>query len=546
MSTPVLNNGIFLNQKDIKATSHIDSYHLRNMLGDTKPMDFGVIDLWAMTQKVSMPLYQMSNFNGKNTIIVDDPKGEFSWKNPIANDLPYITANIEDESNEHLGQAGSKFRIKLKERAFGHGDIITYDKMNGAELVITEEEILPQGDGYVYTVTLPEGGAAQAMDQKFLAPGTKYFRVGSVRSEYGEYFSDISVKTGYREFYNYVGNAKAQVHFSVSDEADMQIKGGMRADGTIPVTEIWRCYDKGLLDPSVKSLNDLKGKLGKEGFASAIQEGKLSAAFLTSMEAAHLSKVAADIENQLMWGKGGIIKTDGADDVRLSVGLWKQLDNGYKHMYNKANFSLDMFEQEIYNFYEGRVDLTKPDPTINIVVQTGRAGYKQASEAIMKRALNNTLGNGLTVAADKSGIGAITGSPMNLSFGMSFGAITFPMLANVSFVVNPALDPIEANEIENPIVDGYRLSSYSYIVSDITDNTQNNIYLLKKKWGGDLRWWYENGTMDYMGRRSGFQSSGNFSGYRVFMEQAYPAIWVKDPTKMLKIVMKNPITGGSL
>jgi hypothetical protein len=24
-----------------------------------------------------------------------------------------------------------------------------------------------------------------------------------------------------------------------------------------------------------------------------------------------------------------------------------------------------------------------------------------------------------------------------------------------------------------------------------------------------------------------------------------PAIWVKDPTKVLKIVMRNPITGGS-
>jgi len=24
-----------------------------------------------------------------------------------------------------------------------------------------------------------------------------------------------------------------------------------------------------------------------------------------------------------------------------------------------------------------------------------------------------------------------------------------------------------------------------------------------------------------------------------------PSIWVKDPTKVLKIVMRNPITGGS-
>ena len=46
------------------------------------------------------------------------------------------------------------FRIKLSEREFGHGDIITYDKYNGAELYITDEDILPVGDGFVYTVQL--------------------------------------------------------------------------------------------------------------------------------------------------------------------------------------------------------------------------------------------------------------------------------------------------------------------------------------------------------------------------------------------------------
>ena len=48
------------------------------------------------------------------------------------------------------------------------------------------------------------------------------------------------------------------------------------------------------------------------------------------MEAAHLSKIATDIETYLMWGKGGRIKQDGPDDIRLSVGLWAQLDNSFQ------------------------------------------------------------------------------------------------------------------------------------------------------------------------------------------------------------------------
>jgi len=34
MATPVLNNGIFLRDTSYKASSHVDSYHLTQMLGN--------------------------------------------------------------------------------------------------------------------------------------------------------------------------------------------------------------------------------------------------------------------------------------------------------------------------------------------------------------------------------------------------------------------------------------------------------------------------------------------------------------------------------
>ena len=48
MSTPVLNNGIFLRDTNYAASSHVDSYHLVNMLKNAEPMDMGPVDLWAM------------------------------------------------------------------------------------------------------------------------------------------------------------------------------------------------------------------------------------------------------------------------------------------------------------------------------------------------------------------------------------------------------------------------------------------------------------------------------------------------------------------
>jgi hypothetical protein len=538
MATPVLNNGIFLRDTSYATSSHVDSYHLSNLLKSAEPTDLGPVDLWAMAQKVEMPLYQMSSFGGKNVISVDNARGEYKWQIPVTQDLPYITEDVES-ANATKGIDGQSFKIKVNKRSFGHGDIITYDKYNGVEMYITADDIIPAGDGFIYTVQLVNNDNAKFLDNKYLKVGTKVFRKGSARGEYGERFSDIgNINAGFREFYNYVGGAEAHVHYSVSSRADLMMKGGLKADGTVPVVELWRNFDKSS-DPSITNLEDMASKMGKDYVKKAYQSGQLTRTFLTTMEAAHLTKIANDIETYLMWGQGGKVKQDGPDDIRLSVGLWKQLDNSYKRIYNKGSFNLDLFKSEIFNFFNGKVEFQGPDPKRSLVVQTGLGGMKLVNEAIKKEAINS----GLVINASE--VGAITGKGMDLNFGFAYTQYVIPFLANVKFVLNPAFDNIHTNDIENPIIDGFPLSSYNFIIFDVTENTNDNIYLLKLSWDNQLKWFYQNGTMDYMGRTQGFQSSGNFNGYRVFMTQTMPAIWVKDPTKVLKIVMRNPVTGGS-
>ena len=542
MSTPSFNNGIFLRDTAYQASSHVDSYHLMNMLKDAEPTDMGPIDIWAQTQKVEMPLYQMSSFGGKNIIEVDNVRGEFKWQTPISQDLPFVTEDIEP-ANLAKGIDGTSFKVKFNKREFGHGDIVSYDKYNGVEMIVSaEDDILPIGDGFIYTMYLVNNDSYKYLDNKFLKAGTKFFRKGSARGEYGERFSDISTKSGYREFYNYVGGAEAHVHYSISSRADMMLKKGMNADGTVPVTEIWRNFDRSM-DPTVSSIEDMVGKMGKDYVKRAMANGDLSRTFLTKMEAAHLTKIATDIETYLMWGHGGRVRQDGPDDIRLSVGLWKQLDNSFKRVYNKSSFSLEMFRAELYNFYNGRVEFEGPDPKRKIVVQTGLGGMRMVNEAIKREASSQNFN--INAGEGGNGIGAIKGQGMNLGFGYAYTSYVIPFLANVEFVINPAFDNVHTNDIENPVIDGHALSSYSFIIFDVTDNSQDNIYMLKLKWDNELKWWYQNGTMDYMGRTKGFQSSGQFNGYRVYMTQVMPAIWVKDPTKVLKIVMRNPVTGSS-
>lgn len=540
MATPVLNNGIALRDNVYEIGSNYDSYHLYNMMKDAKPTDLGPIEFWANTQVAQMPLYAFSNFGKGNTIDVDDPRGRYTWQTPVANDLPQITRDI-DPLDEKKGIAEKSFRIVLNRREYGHTAVLTFDKYRGLEFRVTEDPIISMGNNeFVYTCKLINNNSAAYLDNKYLVPGTKVFRVTSGRGEYGERWDDVVSRAGYREFYNILGNAEANASYHISQKADAMMRNGQNTGG-IPVTEIWKINDPSLrADPSLRTLEDISTRLGQVGMLKAMKEGQISKAFITEIERQAIKKVTGDLETYLMWGKGGRVQQDGPDDLRFSTGLWIQSDNGYKKVYNVGTFSTDMFNSEIYNYYIGKVNFDGPDPKRKLIVQTGLAGMQQMNKAIQQFAINS----GLVQNAHE--LGAIKGEALDLDFGYAFTSYTIPFLANLKFVINPAFDNVEANEIENPIINGFRLSSYSYIIFDVTDRGTDNIKMLRDKNDHEFHWMYQNGTADYMGRTKGFQSSGDFNGYKVKMFQRQGALVVMDPTRLLKIVAKNPITGYSL
>lgn len=543
IGTPVLNNGLFMRDTEYAINSNQITYaHLSTQLGNPKPTDLGPVDIWAAQQKVEMPLYSMANFGGRNVITVDNPNGEYKWQMPIVNDLPFIVEDMEP-SNTTKGIDGQTFRIKMSRRDFGHGAIISYDKYSGAELYITGDDIQPTGDGVIYTCRLVNNDSTRFLDNAFLEPNTKYFRKTSAKGEFSQKYDDVVTRSGFREFMNYVGNTDAHVSEHVTERADALIRGtyGFTGRGTVPIMEIWQYADYKKLDPSIVNLNQLQGALGKDATKKAIADGTLSASFLTKLEAAMITKIGVDLETYLMWGLGGKITDDGIDESRMTTGLWTQLNNSSMLIYVKPAFSLDLFRTEIYNFFAGKEDMRYPESNRIIHVQTGRGGLQMVSKAIAAEG----LGSGLVINATE--IGAITGKGLELGWiTPTFTRYAIPGVANLVFEYNPAFDNYNTNSIENPLVDGFPLSSYSFIIFDVTDNTNDNIFLLKRAEQHNLRWFYQNGTCDYLGRPSAFQSNGLFSGYKVYMRQAHQAIWVKDPTKVLKIVMKNPVTGGHL
>ena len=155
-------------------------------------------------------------------------------------------------------------------------------------------------------------------------------------------------------------------------------------------------------------------KKGKSYVKKALNNGTLTRSFVTKLESASIVKISKDIERYLMWGKGGIVEQDGPDNIRMTAGLWQQLNNSFKKIFSKHSFSLDMFQTELNNFYQGKVEFDGPDPKRTIIVQTGMAGMRLVNEAIKKEA----LGTGLSVNLDKSGLNGISGTnAMDLHYG---------------------------------------------------------------------------------------------------------------------------------
>ena len=545
--TPSLNNGIFLEDTLIEATSNVDKYHLKNLMKETKGQDMGVIELWAQTAKIERPLYNMARFGSKETIKVTDPDGRWTWKHAVAEAMPEIVEDL-DPLNVNKGRGGQPFQIKMNKRKFGHTDIITYDKFQGLELRVTDDEIVdgPNRAYAIYTVTLMNStdDPDLVFPNQFLEKGTPFFKITSSKTAYDQKNSGMYTEARYKEFYNYVGNTYANVEYSVSDEAALMKLGGMTAEGKIPVKMLWEMSDqvKRELDPSWTTISQISQAKGAPWLKSQINNGEIVRSYVTKLESMHFTQVAMDIESELLWGKGGRFEggPQSPESGYRSVGLWKQTQNSNSHVFNLHEFTLDMFKAELFNHYNGRVDFVGPESGRDLLVQTGTGGMELVTTALEKKNLNPVF------TYDAQAMGVVQGDPMNLSYGYAFTKFKIPYLANVEFEVNPALNPAQANDIENPMVNGHRLSSYSFLFFDVTESGAGNIKLLESAWGGQLTWNYINGSMDYLGRTQGFQSSARFNGYEVIIRQKHKAIWMEDPTKMLRFVMRNPFTGGHI
>lgn len=538
--TPVLNNGLFYRQTIFDARSHVAANYLPTMPVD-KITDLGPVEYWAQTRKSELPLYKMSSFGGRNVVEIDGSVARYQV--PVsADDTVEIVEDLT--TTDKPGLDGTPFEIMLSTDRFGYGDLLKFSQFSNAEMVVDPAyPIKEKGEAFIYTVKLLDNSNVKFLDKKYLVPGSRVGKFGSViPTEFGQNYSSWSLKgIGEREYLLKIGDASAQTSYWVSNRAN---EHGISLQNYKRIMEYVQINDSG--DPTITDLNKYMTSVGM----SPLDLGKKAAAgqatmkFAFAMDDISMRLLARDYENQLMWGTGGRLILDGADEIQLPIGLWQQLNSGYVHAYNFSNFSKYLFINAYHNYFLGKRDYVDPgnEPTVNI--DTGWGGMTLVNDMISKESNSNAF----TQDANKNGI--IKGEGLNREFvGSWFTTWTIPGLVRIQFKYNPAFDNIHMkNDIDNPKMQtGYNLSSYSFIMYDI-DDMSSNVQLLRNK-NAKIKMMVQNGRDTHPlfemgnGTISKFQSNTRKSGFGVAFERPYDAIRVIDPTRILKIVMYNSKTG---
>jgi len=110
----------------------------------------------------------------------------------------------------------------------------------------------------------------------------------------------------------------------------------------------------------------------------------------------------------------------------------------------------DILQSTLYDYYAGKIDFTGPDPSINVVVETGLGGMCQMNNAIKEMTINSGL--------------VINASNIEKPDGRLVTTWIIPFLANVEFEINSKYDNEEVTD-KNYMIDGFWKNSYTYNVS---------------------------------------------------------------------------------
>lgn len=546
MATPNIIPGIFLHESRLNLKSHLDLPHITKLATPQKPTDMGVIDLWAFKRKADVPLLAM-NLDGAS--IINIPGNSFTYDLATASDSStYIVEDVTTSPTP--GIDGEEFQILVNNDKLGaYGSRLKFDLTSPIELEVTSKQIKAKGEQVLYTVKMvPSFNGEKFVPKTYLTAGSKLYKLASTRSrEFGQNWDSWSISaSSKKKFINYVSTGEFQTSYHITREA-ARFSNGVSFDAQWVKDAANKVVEyvqiEGVAENGITYLNDFIKENpagGKIGFSAlAMLYDDISVGILTK-----------ECANYMMWGSGGQSGNDGLDSQVLAPGLWFQLDySGYKQYFTIENFSIGILKNAVRDYFHGKINIDLgAEP--RLVIRTGRGGFELLAK-LFERELN-----AISMVQGAKEFGVLSGTAQNLKVNQPLvKTFVINLIAEFNIMLDHSLDPIEANDLINPYVGSYRLSSYSMIIHDYNEfGGSDNIKILRPTEynAGQVKMHVINGTgahpmteQSYKGMVS-HQAANNLTGFQAYFTTTPDTVWVKDPTRLLKLVPKNPRTLGSL
>lgn len=544
--------GIFMGQaRTLGLKNHVDIPYITS-LAPAKDLDFGVLDLWALKQRTDSPMLTLAIDNAQ---VIYTDADYYTFELPSATDATtrLVSGGLD---REKFGMDGEEIPFVVNKRDLSGGSIFKFDLTSRISFTVVDRPIEQLGEHYRVWAVLNTNSQVKWVTKAEFQPQRQIIKLADIRGlDFSSYKSVWQVGAmGMAKYKNYLSNAMLQQSYRVTSGAVEYLNTNTRIDSKqISMMEqtILQFYQiRGIADNKVVDLTNPESyKMYWEKFNEAKTKGAGEAAFVNLLDSIAITMMQKQNNDLMVWGDQVNLLRDGYDTTRLVPGVWFQLDlAGYKHSYSIDSFSLDTLTNAIKDFEWGKVPQRESISNNTYTIKTGRGGSELIYQAFLKKGFQ------IPAQVQNSEFGFITGSnAANLQYNAPrFIKYQIPNIGYLQVDYEPGFDPVKADEFVNPILPGgYRLTSYTMLIEDY-NTSRDNLAIIRKN-GTKMRMIVEAGDETHPLLRTGANINGQniqahaasdeLSGYQVkFVGKADTAI-VKDPTKLLKLVPKNPRTG---
>lgn len=473
----------------------------------------GLMQLWGQqsVRKYGNSILRDLLLN-KDVLEVNGWDGGFTYDLPI-NDFKGCYVTRDTSSQAYPGIDGGTFKLVLN-KAYTTGDRLSYDKMNGQEIIVSgEEPVVAVAEGFEHTVTLVDNDKNTYFIPSYLAKGTQFFKVGhAIMGERGTNFSNFDLP-------DTVGSMRCEFRLGAFSGVEAYMTGMASekkfSGGDAKSQQYLKMLQDEFQGNEYAILAPLKmGAGGKKVPNMAAASLGATMEFLTMRE---LERITSE---RLMWGRAGQVKNVNGTIVRLNEGLWHQLRRGKVDTYARPGGITKAHIKSLAE-YIFRANPYKQDVERRLKLKCGKFAYANILEIFSEEV--NFQNAGLKTKGFLGDVNQIP-SPVkgNDLFNLEYQAVRFtkvflPGIGNVEIEEDTSLNMVEGIDrfAGGMHPEGYSHTAYSVVVYDVDSqeysnnkelpkgatlmeggNSKANIHLVKPQ-GENVYWGSTNGRYDY-------------------------------------------------